>query len=54
MLVRFRKDGSGATAIEYSLVVALIAVAMTLSVNMVGCQLSRTFNDIADELADAN
>ena len=44
---RFAKDESGATAIEYGLIAALIAVVIITAVTAVGNNLSGTFNNIA-------
>jgi pilus assembly protein Flp/PilA len=47
---RFIKDESGATAIEYGLIAAGIAVAIITAVNAVGVSLSGLFNDIKGKL----
>jgi pilus assembly protein Flp/PilA len=47
---RFVKDESGATAIEYGLIAAGIAVAIITAVNAVGVSLSGLFNDIKGKL----
>jgi pilus assembly protein Flp/PilA len=44
---RFVKNESGATAIEYGLIVALIAVVIIGAVTTVGTNLSTKFNTIA-------
>jgi pilus assembly protein Flp/PilA len=49
----FRKlfsDDSGATAIEYGLIAALIAVAIITAAGAVGTNLSGTFNTVAGKL----
>jgi len=46
----FIKDESGATAIEYGLIAALIAVAAISAFQTVGSSLSRTFNTVATKL----
>jgi len=51
LLARFRKDESGATAIEYGLIAALIAVVIIGAVTAVGTSLSTTFNTIQTKLA---
>jgi pilus assembly protein Flp/PilA len=51
---RFIKDESGATAIEYGLIAALIAVAIITVVGQVGTELTRTFTRIDTELTNAN
>ncbi|MDR3512172.1 MAG: Flp family type IVb pilin [Caulobacteraceae bacterium] len=45
-VTRFMKDESGATAIEYGLIVALIAVVIITAVTTVGTNLSAKFNTI--------
>jgi pilus assembly protein Flp/PilA len=45
------KSKKGATAIEYGLIAALIAVAAIAAMGNIGNQLGSTFNDVADELA---
>jgi len=47
---RFIEDQSGAMAIEYGLVAAGIAVAISASLAMVGCSLTNLFVGIADKL----
>jgi pilus assembly protein Flp/PilA len=44
---RFIRDESGATAIEYGLIAALIAVVVIGAVTAVGTGLSSTFNTVA-------
>jgi pilus assembly protein Flp/PilA len=44
------KDEAGATAIEYGLIAALIAVAAVTVMGTVGTNLSSTFNTIATKL----
>ena len=46
----FLKDESGATAIEYGLIAAGIAIAIITAVNGVGTQLSTNFNTISSSL----
>jgi pilus assembly protein Flp/PilA len=46
-VTRFMKDESGATAIEYGLIVALIAVVIITAVTAIGTNLSSTFNNVA-------
>jgi pilus assembly protein Flp/PilA len=47
---RFLKDESGATAIEYGLIAALIALAIITMVTLAGSNLSNLFNRIATAL----
>jgi len=44
---RFVRDESGATAIEYGLIAALIAVVIITAVQLVGTNLSGTFQTVA-------
>jgi pilus assembly protein Flp/PilA len=53
-LRRFVKDEDGATAIEYGLIAALIAVVIITAVTSVGTNLNQTFTTIATELDAAN
>ena len=52
MFARFLKDESGATAIEYGLIAALIGVGSTPAVTNVGSEIQGTFNDVKDGLAN--
>lgn len=47
---RFLKDESGATAIEYGLIVALIAVVIVAMVGSIGTKLNGAFNTINSQL----
>ena len=47
---RLLRDDSGATAIEYGLIAALIAVAAVATMTTVGTNLSTTFNNVATKL----
>ena len=44
LLARFIKDESGATAIEYGLIAALISIAIIAAARGVGSQIGSTFN----------
>ncbi|ODR99510.1 pilus assembly protein [Methyloceanibacter methanicus] len=50
---RFVKDESGATAIEYGLIAAGIAVAIITAVNAIGTDLSDLFGRISGKLKAA-
>jgi pilus assembly protein Flp/PilA len=50
MLKRFWKDDTGATAIEYGLIAALIAVAIIGALTTLGTKLRTTFNGVASNL----
>ena len=45
-VTRFLKDESGATAIEYGLIAALIAVVIVTAVGLVGTKLNGVFNAV--------
>ena len=45
------RNEDGATAIEYGLIAALIAVAAIGAMTSIGTNLSATFDDVATELA---
>jgi len=47
LFTRFVRDESGATAIEYGLIAALIAVVVIGAVTAVGTGLSSTFQTVA-------
>lgn len=47
---RFLKDESGATAIEYGLIAALIAVAIISAVTTLGSNTGATFNKVSAKL----
>jgi len=50
LVARFVKDESGATAIEYGLIAAGIALAIIAAVPGVGTKLSTNFNSISTSL----
>jgi pilus assembly protein Flp/PilA len=50
LLVRFVKDNSGATAIEYGLIAAGISVAIIAVVNGLGTNLNTKFSTISTSL----
>ena len=50
LLTRLRSDDAGATAIEYGLIAALIAVAAIAAFQLVGTNLTSTFNSVASQL----
>lgn len=51
MLRKFLQDEDGATAIEYGLIAALIAVAVIAAIGAVGTELSTTFSEIDSGLS---
>ena len=50
LISRFFKDESGATAIEYGLIAALIAVVIIGAVTTLGTGISGTFGSVSAEL----
>ena len=50
LLIRFVRDESGATAIEYGLIAALIAVVIIGTLTAIGTNLSTKFNSVATSL----
>ena len=50
---RFVKDETGATAIEYGLIAALIAVAIIVGATSVGTKLNSKFNMISTKISGA-
>jgi pilus assembly protein Flp/PilA len=50
---QFAQSDEGVTAIEYGLIAALIAVAIIISVTLVGSQLAAVFTSIAGSLSAA-
>ncbi len=50
---RMKREEKGATAVEYGLMVALIAVAIIVAVTLLGDNLAALFNSIAGEVAPA-
>ncbi len=49
-IVKFIRDESGVTAIEYGLIASLIAVVIIAAVTLVGTNLGETFNYIAGKI----
>jgi pilus assembly protein Flp/PilA len=50
LINKFITDEDGATAIEYGLIAALIAVAIITAVRAVGSNLTETFSTVASNL----
>ena len=44
------RDTKGATAIEYGLIAALIAVAAIAAMQSIGTTLGKTFNNVSNQL----
>ena len=49
-ILRFLKNESGATAIEYGLIAAGIPIAIIAVVNRLGTQLNATFTSVSTQL----
>lgn len=54
IFARFTTDKSGATAIEYGLIAALVAVVIITAVTTMGTNLTTTFNSIATALGGSS
>jgi len=50
IITRFVRDESGATAIEYGLIAAGIAVAIIAAVKTVGTNLNTTFTNVSNAI----
>lgn len=53
-LFKIIRDNSGATAIEYGLIAALISVAAMTALQGLGDELNSTFNSVSTSLQTAN
>jgi pilus assembly protein Flp/PilA len=51
LMTRFAKDESGATAIEYGLIAALISVVIIAAVRGIGTKLNATFGSVSNGLS---
>jgi pilus assembly protein Flp/PilA len=49
-IISFLRDSRGATAIEYGLIAALIAVAAISAMSRLGGKVSSTFNNVSANL----
>jgi len=52
-LINFFKEEEGATAVEYGLMVALIAVVIITAVSLLGTTLENIFTDVATNIENA-
>jgi pilus assembly protein Flp/PilA len=50
IFTRFAKDESGATAIEYGLIAALVSVVIIGVLSTIGTRLEKKFNEISENL----
>ncbi len=53
LFTRFIEDESGATAIEYGLIAALIAVGMIAGATAIGDQVNAKFDEVAGEVGNS-
>jgi pilus assembly protein Flp/PilA len=53
MFAKFLRDESGATAIEYGLIAALVAIAAIAAMTTLGNELTETFQLVSSQLDDA-
>ena len=53
IFARLMKDESGATAIEYGLIAALISVALITGATTLGGTLNNTFRSISNKMTNA-
>ncbi len=54
LVSKFIRDESGATAIEYGLIAALISVVIIAALTTVGKNLTTVFDNVANALTNAN
>ncbi len=54
LFARFMKDESGATAIEYGLIAALISVALITGATSLGGKINDNFTDLGTKMDTAN
>jgi pilus assembly protein Flp/PilA len=50
LLKKFVADESGATAIEYGLIAALIALALVAALTTLGPKIGNTFNNVGNNM----
>jgi pilus assembly protein Flp/PilA len=50
LYARLTAEDRGATAVEYGIMVALIAIVIILAVTAIGGNLQQTFNDVANAI----
>jgi len=49
-LVKFFKEEEGATAVEYAILVSLIAAAIIVTVGVLGSKINAAFQKVADQI----
>jgi pilus assembly protein Flp/PilA len=53
LIVRFVKNQSGVTAIEYALLAGLVGIALIVGATALGTQLNITFDSVKDKIPAA-
>lgn len=53
-IIHFLKDEEGASAVEYGLIVGLIAVAVVVILGTMGGGLNKLFTTVSDQVTEAN
>jgi pilus assembly protein Flp/PilA len=53
LFIRFLKDESGATAIEYGLIAALISIGIIAGATSLGGSVNNTFNSLGGTMVNA-
>jgi len=51
LMIRLRNSEKGATAVEYGIMVALIAVVIIVAVSLLGNNLTGLFNNVAGKVS---
>ncbi|MHC6230214.1 Flp family type IVb pilin [Pseudarthrobacter sp. Fe7] len=51
LMIRLRSEEKGATAVEYGIMVALIAVVIIVAVSTLGGQLQTMFTNVTSDIA---
>ena len=54
LLTKFAQEESGATAIEYALIAAIVGIGIITALNSLKTQLNATFNQVSTDLTTAN
>jgi len=54
LIAKFARDESGATAIEYGLIAAIVAIGLIASLQGLKNNLQSTFNKVGSNLSSAN
>ncbi len=54
VIARFMKDESGATAIEYGLIAALISITIITAAGTIGSGIATKFQGVSDKIAATN